>query len=291
MAGAVRSDIPKTPYAVGPILKLRDAFASELVYRFGQIAITMSDLPDLFDLTRELFPKSVRDEFLRESVKYLLGKTLSPEFCKEFAWRLAGNLPHLRRGAVVGPWMAPGAAEWVPLQITAAWPAPRRHDKPHTRLGLRVLAGGPAGMYFTKHLSNGQLSLAARHFGFSRSSGQFPYREPSELVLLRFYALLDPMRTKGLEPNFKEMDCPTGCLKHNRLILNRRFRVDPCPHRYAHRCSQCPVGYNNCHGATHREDFAVRFCTGCGKDAYFDPETGADVCVECWAKQQTARKA
>lgn len=279
-------------YSVPAILKLRDRLCQRLIPRYSPLALGGSEVELFADELAALLPKSVLLPALMDTVRQLIGTELTPEFLRDFSWRLAGNLASLKEGRTVVPWRSPGIEEWVPMQVLRVDPAPDYRGKGgrHT-LRLRILAGSACPLLISKTFSKESLVVASRHFGFSKYQGQHPYLAAQLMTSLRFYGLLDPAKSRRDLPGFFQIRCPPGCLEHNTEILRIRFRTHgkTCPRNYQHDCHQCAIGYETCPGGTHRKDLMERLCDTCGKIAWFDPELPPEKCIGCWRRSLAVR--
>lgn len=277
---------------------LREAFAGEEL--FGR-------LDELVDVTASALrinpwkPFIISRTALVKSLQYLVGTKMRDSDFTDTAYRLAGNIPKLRRGQAVLPWTAQRTLEWVPLQITAVRPDIRYKDIAN-RCTFRVLAGSPAGLLATQWWSQRRCYWLARHFGFSRRIGKndkltspppkFPYTAPTEFVTLRLYGLVTPERSER-EPGFDALAFPKSVWPWNREQLKYRRRTAgpeyACPLNFPLMllCADCPIGFERCRAGTHRADYVLGDCQACGNpQALFNPDwEDIDVCVQCARKQ------
>lgn len=223
-----------------------------------------------------------RTDTVLESLRHLAGRTLQPLDAIETSWRLAGNLRALRDGLPVRPWSQQRADEWVPLQILGCIPARDRRGRVGHYFRFRVLAGTPCPMMIQTFWNRGACQLIAQEIGFSKPWHQFPFHRPSELMRLRLIAGIEVARSTTA-PSFFEVRGSPSIIKWNRdNILRLRCRAGmACPEDFKHPCSACALGYRECPAAVHQETYQLRFCNGCGQEAYFDPERHALHCVEC----------
>lgn len=239
---------------------------------------------DLAEYIGKFFP-SVNLDVIYESVRHLAGKDLDLSVLQKLAWRLAGNAHVLRAGLPVHPWTAQREQEWVPLQITRVSPARNRNGEPGAHVYYLVLAGSPCPTQIVQHKKSNWFFVAARMMGFSKRNGRRPYSDPSQLVGLRLYGMLDP--ALGIhDPNFYEIRCPPSCMTHNKEILKVRLRDGKsCPNDYTHVCHECVIGWSECEAGTHRYTYYSAFCNECQSDNMFDPEQESRFCVNCTNKR------
>jgi len=280
-------------YPLPRILKLRDKIYDRLLPRYAHLSLAGGDVMLLAEELTAQLPPSVPLPVLLDTARQLLDIPLTPEFLREFSWRVAGNLLRLKQGIPAIPWRAPGVEEWVPVQVLRVDPAPDKAGKGgRYTLQLRVLAGSACPRILFKTFGKESLQVASRHFGFSRRRGKYPYQSPYLLVNLRFYIWLEPKLSRGDEPGFFEIRCPASCLEFNAELLRLRFRADGrvCPENFSHDCHRCVVGYLRCPAATHRMDLVERMCTACGKLGWFDPEASLEKCIVCHRRMLTHGK-
>lgn len=189
-----------------------------------------------------------------DSVRYLAGDVLTRPKAYILAWHLAGNIDRLRDGIAVPQWYVQTEEEWVPVQVLSWQPDKSPRGKPMNMYGLRVLAGTPCPVRVTACWPVGFTKMIARQIGFSNRRGKVPFQHPSEFVQLRFRILADPARSKPGQLGFWEVAGGSGMNKWNREIMEMRSRINfVCPEGYTHPCYRCPVGYDICEAAVHRE--------------------------------------
>jgi hypothetical protein len=239
------------------------------------------------DLRRHLSP-AIPPATMLESVRHLAGQRLTRAVAISTAWRLAGNLPVLRRGQAVPPWAVQTEEEWVPVVAIAALLVKDPRNRLTYRYTLRVLAGTPCPMKVMMFWSRELIGYLSRHFGFSAPWGRYPYQHPTELVGLRLMAKVDPERSRG-QPFFSEYGATDSMVQWNRKeILRFRKRVEDCPNGWNHSCHRCVVGYLDCPGGTHRTTFVRQFCITCGEEELFDPDVSPVKCIKCARKERLA---
>jgi hypothetical protein len=240
----------------------------------------------------QVFLPKVPQITLMETARVWIGRAYPETWWRETCWRLAANVPQLISGLPLRVWRPPGVREWVPVQILRVEPAEWRKGHSRYQLCFKVLAGQACTLCFEKPFNGNWLGWAARLLGFTKSAGARPYLSPYQYASLRLMVLLDPALCRGDMPNFFELRCSGSLLEHNLAVLNRRYRRQnfQCPEGFVHPCHQCAVGYETCPAATHRLTYTSGPCRNCGGQGWFDPEVHTDLCVNCWRKQQSARK-
>lgn len=277
-------------YSFKQIFQLRDRLAGALIPHYAHLTIgDGDDLKLVVDEIREIMPESVPRIAINETTRQLLGQRLDEAAWKDFCWRLAGNITTLKQGRPVEPWRAPGLREWVPLQILRIDPSRSFNNDQQFDLTFRALAGTPAAMQLKKVFSSRWLGTLSGFLGFSNRYGDRPYISPYQLASLRFFALFDPELVKFDQPNFFEVRCGGQCEEHNRKILGLRYRLqgEVCPQNFLHTCHQCAVGYLTCPAGTHKDDYFSAVCQQCKQNAWFDPGSSKDMCIDCWRTKIT----
>lgn len=248
-------------------------------------------------------------EPIADSLRNLAGTEIYDPHIEELSWRLAGNLPRLKVGLAVSPWLHQPCEEWVPVQVRAVYPATqsvRAKDaagnkstewikKRGVRFRLLVLAGLPAGRRFDKFLSFGYAKRIRLVAGFSRYDREkysfivskhpnYALREVIEFTQTRLFVKLAATAPHE-ELNFTDVAGSGGCRNWNRALFRKRLRKTfPCPMAYDSSkvpCHTCPLGYDRCEAACHPRTYEARPCEKCGHQTWFD----ADVCVNCVKNQ------
>lgn len=280
---------PLPVYSIPKIIHARDRMADTLVSRYAEIAISSYDDLNLFlDDLMHYAPGCASREVLFETFRPFLGAPYSAAWWRDFFWHIAANEDLLRAGIPLKPWRAPGVREWVPVQVMRVDPAPARNRDSRYALTIRVLAGQACPVLFQKIVSGDWLKRLSRYVGFTSMRHGRPFLSPYQYTSLRMFVLLDPEFSREGRPGFQEMRCKGVHLKHNELMLNRRFRRKGdfvCPHSFIHDCHHCAVGFLECPVGTHMSNYIEKPCLGCGEQAWFDPDIQTTLCVSCWRKQ------
>lgn len=272
-------------YAISTVNHTMVRLVEHLLPRYAEIH--MADPDALETLTRDLrryLPAAVSRVALLESARVWLGRTPAAEEFREWLWMLAGNEDRLKKGIPVYRWRAPGALEWVPMQVNRVDVAPSyKNNETRYSLRLRVLAGTACPLTFEKRVTGAWMVFISRVIGFTRTYGHRPYLSPYQFYGMRFYGKLDPQHGRENLPGFSEVRCPSACMTYNREVLNRRYRRKgfQCPYEYTHDCHQCPCGFTQCRAATHKLDYYQALCTMCQETTWFDPEHTTGVCITC----------
>jgi hypothetical protein len=258
---------------------------------------------ELVSTFKSCLPQAVKRENLLASIKHLAGEKLTEELISNTAWRLAGNLPRLRAGAVgAPPWHLQRADEWVPVQIEDARFARTKRQLGYT-FDFRVMAGTPCTLVIEKFWSLQFCRRMSRFMGFSRfgtneKTGEVPYnlfRDATELVTLRLQVLITP-ELSDKEPGFKQTKVGPAAVAWNREQMRFRARQDAehaCPKNLSANilCHRCPFGYRTCRAGTHVRDYRIDACKGCrAKRAFFDGHISGEVCLACIEKDVKENK-
>lgn len=269
---------------------MRDAIAQEL----GGETLVGARFDRMVSIAREVLPGTIPGRAIEDTFRVLAGKPLDPVTLDATCWRAAGNMPVLRRGKGVLPWRVQRYYEWVPLQILGCRQSRGPRERIGARYSFRVMAGTPCPLVLTKWWSREFCRFRANDFGFSRPArgsqpASHPYAAQDQLVGLRVYALIEP-KLCAQEPGFRALGWPPSVHDWNLELIRRRLRVDPgytCPKKLpaTFPCHKCPAGYISCPAGTHRQNWVQKPCEACQRPlAWFDPETAADVCVDCTVK-------
>lgn len=228
-------------------------------------------------------PPGIKRDTVFETCRQLLDIELKPQLSLEFAWRLAGNVNALKAGKPVRPWASQVEDEWVPLQIVRVELGRNQYDELGHFVAIRVLAGSPCPKIIRRFFSRKFSNAMARRLGFSRRQGHYPFNDTLQFVNLRFLGKIEVDKCRD-EPKYGAVQCPQSMVDFNRDLLKLRLHITPCPRGYIHPCHQCVIGYATCPAGTHRLDYVKDFCHGCSTDAFFDPDSKSDRCVQCSVK-------
>lgn len=240
-------------YNLARIFNLRDTLTDQHLTEFGGFTPTGAHFEELVDKICAAIPR-VKRQAVWDSIRGVAGTLLTDDAIFRMAWRLSGNVGLLRSGTSVPPWHIQQAREWMPAQIMAYQPGTNKFGRPGGRFSLLVLAGTACPMRLTKFWSNAFARFISNKMGYSAGWGNYPFGHVSELVSLRLWLQIDPEFCGLGEPGFKNAGCMGALKKWNRDIVKKRFRQGwLCPRGFDHYCYQCPVGYDDCPAATHKE--------------------------------------
>jgi hypothetical protein len=289
-------------YDLHRVLSLRDKLCEDLVFQFSQETGSVALLPHVVAVLRKHLPTSISERAVKDSLVDTIGKPLDRPFLRQLAWRIAGNLPRLRKGKAATPWLCQRQEEKSPAVILHVEKLTREMGRGDSRqketggmVTFEVQAGTQAGLRLRKWWTTRFVARHRQVFGFARFSRR-PDRCPPGKPFLGFEDVrqLGQLRVQlrftadsckdGLD--FDGFACPASALEYNRQLLTLRTRsTDPCPVGYQHACHVCSVGLDRCRASCHPLSYQRRACQECQKpDAYFDPALRRSTCVECTAR-------
>lgn len=292
-------------YKISEILKVQQQLSGPAWLDYYGIKLQGEDFEDFARCAHAEMPR-VPFAAVYASLQAFAGQELTPKMGDEAAWRLAGNLPRLKKGTPVYPWKGQIEAESVPMVIERVNLATRilkRDSKEeHVRgawVTFFILGGLPAGRRVTRFWSWKYAKSVKSLIGFSkwdrslytddrtRLRTNFPLVDMRQLVQMRIFAGieadLDPAGPKLIGD---EVRATPSMIEHNHVLFRRRLRQDgfECPMAWDRECYRCPKGYETCPAACHRLDFVGRTCPACQEaNQPFDPESPLTICVNCAA--------
>jgi hypothetical protein len=271
-------------FSLGRVLDRRDKIYSRALAAYYDAHLVGETLRDICaDILIEL-PQTVSRDALFESLRVLAGTRLTPKDAKLLAWRLAGNVDRLMAGEPVLPWTRQLRDEIVPVRVETIR-AGKRKDAAGFTLSCRALAGTPCTLLFPQFVSTRSCRAISRTLGFSASRGRYPYSTPYHFVNLVFFAHIEAARSHET-PYFKQVSCSSSFVKENRAKIEVRCRAKPCPRGFKHPCIKCWLGYNECPAGIYPRSLVERNCPQCAKAAFFEPDSGSLICINCRAAQQ-----
>lgn len=297
----------KEHYQIDKILELRDAMYKEAKFYHLNTCPEGDKFDELVDALCYPLPSSVIRETVYDSVQELAGEKLTARKLWDTSFRLAANLPRLRRNTPVPMWTMQRDIEWVPVQAVKAKRAKSkgRAAKKGFNFTFQILAGTACPLRTNKFWTDGFCwKLVREEVGFVKrtrppKSGnpvERMFSSPRELVGLRLMALLHPDESTTAQPGFDKIDITPSLLKYNHEVMDKRDRLKPgydCPKGFGLEveCHRCYAGYTTCPAGTHRLDYQFDYCHGCGHgEMPFDYEQSQDVCLTCFERRQLERK-
>lgn len=282
--------LPQVPvFDLGRVDALRDRLTNVAGYAFLEDVMEGDGFQQFVDAVTSELPPGLSRDVVFDSCRSVLGKRLTLARLGTLAWRLAGNIPRLRRGIPVHPWSQQNVDEWVPVQIIGGEYTQTARGDAACNFSFRALAGTPAPMVFRQRLTKRHCAAMAVHMGFSKRRGkkQRPFHDSLQYVNLRCCVLVEIAKSQH-RPTFFHMAVPKVFLDWNVDLLKMRYRVGwECPKSYTHPCHKCVIGYKDCPAATHRETHVLAHCHGCQRDdARFDPERSTELCLACYLQER-----
>lgn len=248
---------------------------------FRDQSVTGNVIYEMADRLMAALPPVVSRNAVFESVRVMAGSTMTGKAAALMAWRLAGNMDRLIDGEAVTPWTRQMYDEIVPVCVERVIPNKRR-DVSGFIFSCRALAGTPCTELFPQFFSANSCRAISRIVGFSNNSwGPLQYGGIGmHFVNLMFFAHIEAERSRD-RPYFRQVSVTSSMLKHNKELLAVRCRTAPCPEGYAHACTNCFVGYNECPFAVHAKTYVEAHCRNCDSVSFFDPENVGVMCVNC----------
>ncbi len=241
-------------YNLARVFKTRNRLAHDDLTEFcGYVAIG-GHFEDLVDKICRALPR-VRRRAVWDSVRDVAGTLLTEQGLLMMSWRLSGNIELLRAGTPVPVWHMQQAKEWMPVHIQAYEEDIDSRKAPGGNFRMRVLAGTACPTRITKFWTRRFCKyIAVKMMGYTRRSAKSPLSHITELVSLRLWVQIDPELCRLGEPGFDDVGMTSGLENWNRGVIRKRYRRDwRCPYEFDHRCHRCPVGYDQCPAATHKE--------------------------------------
>lgn len=262
--------------------KRRNKIAAALLENHLDAVLTGPVIYDVVSVVMDALPNDVSRAAVFDSVRLMAGTQFTRAQIKEFAWRVAGNVDRLADGHTVLPWSRQIADEIVPICVEDVKPA-KRKDEFGFMFSCRVLAGSSCPMVFQQFFSARSCRAIARVVGFANTPwGAYQYAGMGQhFVNLMFFAHIDAEKSRT-QPFFQKVSVSSGMLRANKILLEVRCRVKPCPQGFQWPCANCYVGYTDCVHGVHRSTYVSRHCNACDNpEALFDPDCPGVVCVNC----------
>jgi len=274
---------PIPTISLAKVFATRDAIVTDGFHFYG-VDLRKAGPVTLATFIKSIIGKTYPLEAIIETVASVASADFSREDLFKLAWTVAGNLRSLRSNKAVPPWVLQRSIEWVPVEIIRVAPGLNKYKKRIADCLLQVQAGSPCPMRFTKRLTQPHYSFWAREFGYTSAFARppMPFNHHSELVGMRFYALLEPALSSYSAPGFRRVYVTASQIKGNRELIKVRSRVEPCPNDYEHSCSKCSLGRDACPYATHPLTYVYQPCLQCrDQEAPFDTTMSTLMCVKC----------
>lgn len=286
-------------YNLKETVETRDTLRSSVVNFVGK-KLEGSDWYELVSTVQACLPKGITAVTVRESLRYLVGSVLTDREFKALTWRLAGNLPRLRRNRWVTQWKGQFNDEWVPAQIVDVV-LTKKYQKLGHEVHFRVVGGLSCPCVIRRWWSFDQQRYFAyfqddkgKGFGFSRNRGDtkpgYPFSDARQFVQLRCQLLMTPDSCRD-GPGFSQIGFNASARDWNMDVQHRRFRRQAkyeCPMNYPNTwpCYRCMIGQDQCPQAVHLRTYVVKSCIVCGEDSAPFEDDKAELCVNCETKER-----
>jgi hypothetical protein len=143
-------------------------------------------------------------------------KELTNELARILCFQFAANWAEIKKGHPVHKFTGVPAAMWIPLEIRS-FAAQQRGRHVFTKMLARILDGCYAGYEAERVFPVGYLPVFARDLGYSRRR---MYEEPSDLVLFKFAAWVEPSSKEDIQ--FSKYWLTPYMEKHNTYLAKKR---------------------------------------------------------------------
>jgi len=267
------------------VFELRRLIYHEAFHGFEEFEFGIEDIPALGQRLDKLI-KDVPASVWFETLRSLVGVTLTDAFLRDYSWTLAGNLRLLKKGRPVRAWRKQRSDEWCPVQITNVRKATNRKGEPGAWVTFCVLAGAPAGQMFDKFWTRKQCKFYAQALGFSspynKGKKAVRFADVRQLTLMRLYVFFSTEHCADRLTFFHLRVTASFKGFNHKLLAKRKRQGFKCPKGFHHPCHHCAIGYDKCPVATHPKTFIKRKCFRCEKMSVFDPaDAESGVCIQC----------
>jgi hypothetical protein len=282
---------PMPVFDIRRVEALRGRLIDEAGFAFLEDELTGDAYQRFVDAVAKVMPSTVSRDILFDSCRSILGRRLTLQRMATLAWRLAGNVPRLRKMIPVHPWTQQTSDEWIPVHVEAGVYAKSYRGELACDFAFRAMAGTVAPKLFRQQLTKKHCSMFATRLGFTTRRApqkrRRPFVDSMQFVGLRFCVLIEMSRSHD-RPTFFHMAVPPKFKEWNTELLEMRYRHGwDCPKGYHHACHNCVIGQDQCPAATHQLTHVLQFCSQCQRDEVrFDPERSTELCVACLVQQQ-----
>lgn len=227
------------------IFKRRNNLLAQLAPYYG-LTLTAANFEDFTAIFKRNLPR-VELQPIDASLRYLIGQTLTKDKLVQIAWRLVGNLPILRTGEPVYPWLTQRYVEWVPLIIHAT----ELTNNGRIMLSFRVLAGTPCPATIVLNWTEKMIRFISRKIGFTPDHKKRPLGQYNNVVGMLFAGCMLPSLS-AIQPTFAfdSVHCLSSMLDNNKKLIDSRNRdITPCPIKFDWNCYRCFIGRDKCNRA------------------------------------------
>jgi len=200
------------------------------------------------------------------------------------AYIMAANEGDLVSGKPLMPFDKLTVSEWVPVKALDY----SKDYSPESEGGWMTficLGGRPATYKFKKYCVNKFINvMKTRMFGLAKFSA---HRAASELVGLKTWVKLEPRFT---DLSFSEFGITKALEQDNKQLIRERSR--PCVVGLSNPCTDCHIGIDTCHRATHYDTYEIHECPSCEDvNAWFRRGDEHKSCIRCLNKYKARKLA
>jgi hypothetical protein len=208
---------------------------------------------------------------------------------REMYWRLAAGYDEMMKGNFLALSLPVTGGEsdfWEALLIESCrYGPPSKGGKPQLTIGFRLLGGKYAGLIFTQNITYFMwCRKIAKEIGFP----MYQRTHYNELVRCCFvgHVMLEKWGDR-LSARVSEFHVTSGVKSFNKLI--RDGRDEECQYEgYTWPCYKCARGYADtgdvqCKHAVRPYALVKKECPQCGRETFFDLDSGSQICVSCQA--------
>lgn len=282
-----RHNMPKK-FNFSAIKKRRNNIAAFLLENYVDILLSGDTVYSLANSLLDFLPSTVSVPAVFETVRSLAGSSLNRRTANEFAWRVAGNVDRLIDGLPIVAWTQQIEDEIMPVRVESVTPT-RRRDEFGFVFQCRALAGSYCPHTLSQFFSGRTCKILSRVVGFSNTPwGPHQYGGVAQhFTNLMFFAHVEAARSHE-RPVFRNISVSSGMLRANKALIEVRCRTKPCPLGFAHPCSNCHMGYNECSYAVHPKTYIEQNCRVCNSVSFFDPDDAGLMCINCQHRSNCA---
>ena len=299
---AITPTRPALPRLSLPRIREQRKSLTRTMLCFEKVRLTADAYWKFVAAVQFVLPSGINQSVVHESVKSLLGKTLSSEMAVATAARLAGNLTLLRDGKPVSEWRRQHTPEWCLVRIVDVTTLKGRRGYVN-QMTFASITGTIVPHSITQRWSFKKTNYLATArdasdygFGFGRSyinqrgeqRGRCLFSHAKQFHGLHCFLLIDPERSQT-EPFASEVAHSAMTTAYNRELIHQRDRREsPCikglPRNVE--CFACICGEDRCKLATHVSTYVSITCSRCQSKSFTDPGAvpGMDVCLDCYSK-------
>ena len=291
--------VPRLRYSVAQIIAQKNSLGLDLYHRFASKKLTGDTYKDFVRFVFAQVSLAIRMPLLQydtinESLRTWAGKELTQDDCVNLMHRLIGNKWTLRENKPVRQYTRIEGKEWVPVQIMQMTSRPNSKKGEGYDVRFKILAGFPAtettttwwSLPYCRFVSWKMFGMRKKYPTDNRKREVFLYKSPLDMVTLRLSALVDYDKSER-EIVFVDYVATSSLMYWNKEQMRFRARKSEryaCPRNYpiTLACNSCPIGYLDCRAGCHPTTYAVKMCSTCNQQAYFDDERSNNMCINCF---------